>query len=166
MVKALLLYFLIKFKIPFIWTQYVHIFTYYYCFYWCIILIHKLVRLIQAQSQRGGSQPPPNFLTFWKKLIETSKCSKFCLCFSFFLIHDPPQYVKLGLHLPWTNNFCRPNVIWKHPNTGLLFCFRFIGINLGFVTCYDIVHMFWGTWVEFFKIFRAPFHTSVLFSLR
>ena len=62
----------------------------------------------------------------------------------------------------WTNNFCQSRVIWKHLNSQLLFCFRFIGINLGLSHINDTIHMFRAPELNFF----SPFYSSVLFSLR
>ena len=33
---------------------------------------------------------------------------------------------KFFKSIPWINNFCQSGVIWKHPNSRLLFCSQFI----------------------------------------
>ena len=65
----------------------------------------------------------------------------------------------------WTNNFCWFRFILKYPNSGLLFTFGLIRINLGFVPSNDIVDQIWP-WLNFlsislFHLTRACFRASV-----
>ena len=65
---------------------------------------------------------------------------------------------------PWMNKFCWSNSTWKHPNSRL-FCFKFIGINPSFVSCYDVIHLSWGIRVEFFKNFPGTISPEHPFQL-
>ena len=48
------------------------------------------------------------------------------------------------------------SLVFEGPHGGLLFCFEHIRIDLWFVTCDDLINVFWSTAIVFLQHFYAP----------
>ena len=51
----------------------------------------------------------------------------------------------------------------EDPHSRLVFTFRLIRLDPRFVTCHDVIHIFWSTAIVFFEHFLRPIDTSLFF---
>ena len=68
-------------------------------------------------------------------------------------------------HASSVNDFCWIWLVLKDPCNKLQFYFWLICIDLGFLTCVDVVHSLWSILNMFFLHFFAPIDSSLLLSI-
>ena len=57
-------------------------------------------------------------------------------------------------------------LVFENPHGGLLFCFVLIRIEPWFVTCDNLINVFWGTAIVFSQHFYTPIDTNLFFEQR
>ena len=64
-----------------------------------------------------------------------------------------------------TNNSRWIWLVFEGPHGGLLFCFELIRIDPWFVTCDDLINVFWSTAIVFFQQFYASIDKSLFWAI-